>query len=92
MLEGVTRKTVIELANELGFPVEERAIPAEDLRDADEVFVTSTAGGIMPITTVDGEAVGDGSPERVTMRMREAYWEAHEDPRVATPVEYDRPR
>ncbi len=92
VLEGVTRKTVIELANKLGFPVEERAVSAEELRDADEVFVTSTAGGVMPITTVDGEAVGDGSPGRVTMRMREAYWEAHEDPRVATLVEYDRPR
>ena len=33
----------------------------------------------------------DGSPGPVTLRLREAYWEAHEDPRFATPVEYDRP-
>ncbi len=91
VLEGVTRKTVIELANELGFPVEERAVPAEELGSADEVFVTSTAGGVMPITTIDGEAVEDGSPGPMTLRLREAYWEAHEDPRFATPVEYDRP-
>ncbi len=91
VLEDVTRKTVVGLANELGFPVGERAVPAEELGSADEVFATSTAGGVMPITTIDGEAVDGGSPGPMTLRLREAYWEAHEDPRFATPVEYDRP-
>ena len=59
------------------------------MRRAEEVFVTSTAGGIMPVTEVDGERVGDGEPGPLTLRLREAYWDLHEDPRFATPVEYD---
>ncbi len=89
VLEGITRRTVIELASEHGIPLEVREVPAEEVRGADEVFVTSTAGGIMPVTEVDGERVGDGEPGPLTLRLREAYWDLHEDPRFATPVKYD---
>lgn len=89
VLEGITRKTVIELTDGLGVPLEERAVTADELRRADEVFVTSTAGGIMPVTTVDGDPVGDGRPGPVTLRLREAYWKLHEDPRLSLPVRYD---
>jgi branched-chain amino acid aminotransferase len=89
VLEGITRKTVVELAGDHGFPLESREVPAGEVREADEVFVTSTAGGIMPVTEVDGKPVGDGAPGPVTLRLREAYWELHRDPRFATPVEYD---
>jgi len=89
VLEGITRRTVMELASVLGIPLGWRAIPASEMRRAEEVFVTSTAGGIMPVTKVDGKAVGDGKPGPVTARLREAYWELHRDPRYATPVRYD---
>ncbi len=89
VLEGITRRTVIELAAEHGILLEQRAVPAEEVRRADEVFVTSTAGGIMPVTEVDGERVGDGAAGPVTLRLREAYWELHDDPRFATPIQYD---
>ena len=89
VLEGVTRKTVIELADGLGVPLEERAVASGELRRADEVFITSTAGGIMPVTAVDGEPVGDGGPGPVTLRLRAAYWGLHEDPRFSLPVRYD---
>jgi branched-chain amino acid aminotransferase len=89
VLEGITRGTVMELASDLGIPLERRSVPADEMRRAGEVFVTSTAGGIMPVTKVDGEAVGDGKPGPVTSRLRDAYWELHRDPRYATPVRYD---
>jgi branched-chain amino acid aminotransferase len=89
VLEGVTRKTVIELARDLGIPLESRPIEADELRQADEAFVTSTAGGVMPVTTVDGSPLGDGSPGPLTLRLREAYWGLHEDPRFSSPVSYD---
>jgi len=89
VLEGIIRRTVMELASELGIPLEQRAIPAGEMRRAEEAFVTSTAGGIIPVTMVDGKAVGDGKPGPVTSRLREAYWELHRDPRFATPVRYD---
>ncbi len=90
MLEGITRRTAIELAAALGLPVDVRPVPAGEVRRADEVFLTSTAGGVMPVTRVDGAPVGDGRPGPLTRRLREAYWAAHEDPRHATPVAYDR--
>ena len=89
VLEGVTRRTVIELAAGHGIPLEARRVPAAELRRAAEVFVSSTAGGIIPITTVDGEAVGSGEPGTVTRRLRGAYWDLHEDPRYSLPVAYD---
>ena len=89
VLEGITRKTVIELGGELGIPLEARPVPADELRAADEVFITSTAGGIIPVTTVDGKPVGSGEPGPVTWRLREAYWDLHRDPRFILPVRYD---
>jgi branched-chain amino acid aminotransferase len=89
VLEGITRRTVVELASGHGIPLEVREAPAGEVREADEVFVTSTAGGIMPVTKVDGAPVGDGTPGSVTLRLRDAYWELHRDPRFVTPVRYD---
>jgi len=42
----------------------------------------------MPIVSLDGEAVGDGTAGPVTRRLRELYWQAHEDPRYITRVDY----
>ncbi|HEX2182269.1 MAG TPA: aminotransferase class IV [Rubrobacteraceae bacterium] len=89
VLEGVTRRTVIELAAEKEIPLQVRKAPAREVRGADEVFVTSTAGGIIPVTRVDGAPVGEGAPGPLTLRLREEYWELHRDPRFATPVQYD---
>jgi branched-chain amino acid aminotransferase len=88
VLEGITRETVIELAAERGLPLEAREVPAEEVRRADEVFLTSTAGGVIPVTKVDGDPVGNGEPGSVTLRLREAYWDLHRDPRFAIPIRY----
>ena len=87
-LEGVTRGTVMELCSELGVPVEAGELTAEVLRSADEVIATSTAGGIMPVTMVDGEAVGEGRPGVESMRLHALYWSKHADPAWSTAVNY----
>jgi branched-chain amino acid aminotransferase len=89
VLEGITRKTIIELAAEHDIPLETRSVPADELRQADEVFLSSTAGGIIPVTTADSEAVGNGEPGPLTRQLREAYWELHDAPRFSLPVQYD---
>jgi branched-chain amino acid aminotransferase len=89
VLEGITRKTIIELAAEQGIRLAARPVPADELRQADEVFLSSTAGGVIPVTMVDGEAVGNGKPGPLTRQLREAYWELHDDPRFSLPVRYD---
>ena len=88
MLEGITRRTAIELAEQLHYVVVERDLPLEQARDADEVFITSTAGGIIPVTRIDGEAVGDGLPGEATMQLRGAYWDLHRDPKYSKEIEY----
>lgn len=88
MFEGLTRRTVIELAQELQIPVDVRAVPAADVRRASEVFITSTAGGIMPVTTLDGAQVGDGTPGRVTTALHDLYWRRHSEGWKSTPIDY----
>jgi branched-chain amino acid aminotransferase len=90
-LRGVTRRSVIELAVQAGQPLEEGRLSASDLRRAAEVLITSTAGGIMPVTVIDGEPVGTGAPGPLTLQLRERYWASHLDPRYSTPVQYDEP-
>ncbi len=87
-LRGITRRSVIELAVEAGQPLEECRLTASDLRRAAEVLVTSTAGGIMPVTVVDGRPVGTGAPGPLTTQLRDRYWARHEDPQYSTPVRY----
>jgi branched-chain amino acid aminotransferase len=80
VLEGITRATAIELARDLQIPVETCKLSADALRGADEVFATSTAGGIMPITRIDGEAIGGGVPGSISERLISLYWAKHSDP------------
>jgi len=86
ILEGVTRKSVIEIARELGIAVEERPVSAEEMLVAEEVFATSTAGGIMPITRVNGTLIGNGPMGSLTGQLIDAYWAKHSDPAWSTAV------
>jgi branched-chain amino acid aminotransferase len=88
-LEGITRQTVLELAGNSNIERKVGKISADDLRGADEVFMSSTAGGIMPIRSVDKRAIGDGTPGPVTQRLNKLYWAMHDDPIHNTPVRYD---
>jgi branched-chain amino acid aminotransferase len=88
VLEGVTRKTVIELAEQAGLSISVSDLPVASLYRATEVFLTSTAGGVMPVTTLDGKPVGDGRPGPVTTSLRSRYWHLHQDPRYSLPVDY----
>lgn len=65
-LKGVTRDTVMELAVEAGYDVEERIMTLHDVYIADENFLTGTAAEIAPITTVDDRPIGTGEPGPIT--------------------------
>ena len=86
ILMGITRQTVFELAAEHGLPVHEAQLTAYDLYAADEVFLTSTAGGIMPLAEIDGRAIGDGRPGPVFRKVHDLYWALRESDRDGTPV------
>jgi branched-chain amino acid aminotransferase len=88
VLMGITRSTVFDLAREIGLPADAGALSREAIARADEVFITSTAGGIMPVTRIDGRPVGSGEVGPVTRRLTDLYWQRHEDPQWSTPVAY----
>jgi branched-chain amino acid aminotransferase len=87
-LEGITRRTIQEIAEREGIPTESMPLSEDTFRSGTELFATSTAGGVMPIASLDGEPVGDGAIGPVTRRLCDLYWEAHSDPRYITPVDY----
>jgi branched-chain amino acid aminotransferase len=78
VLEGITRMTVMDLAREIGVEFEAGDYPAAALRTADEAFISSTAGGIMPVTKVNGEPLGNGKPGPISWRLHELYWTKRE--------------
>ncbi len=89
-LEGITRKTTLELAEELGLSIHVGKVSKEQLLSADEAFITSTAGGIMPINSVDEIVLGgNAGPGELTTRLHNLYWEKRWGGWLGTPVDYD---
>lgn len=89
-LEGITRLTTLELAAEVGLKTSVTRVTADQLRDADEAFLTSTAGGIMPVSLVDGQPLGGrNSPGPLTTQLHNLYWQKRWDGWLGTPVEYE---
>lgn len=88
MLDGMTRRTVLEISRDLGIPVEEAPLSPEMVRGASEVFLTTTAGGVVPVTSVDGKAVANGSPGIMTTRLHAAYWQLREEGAMGDPIDY----
>ena len=72
-LGGITRKTVIEIAQSMSIPLEEKNISIEDLKDADELFFTGTATEVVGVVAIDGENIGSGAPGDVTNSIRDKY-------------------
>ena len=87
VLEGVSRRTAIELCERLGIPVHIGAMPGPVFRNADEVFLTSTGGGILAIARLDGQPLPQ-FPGPVTTRLADAYWAIHDEPAYRDPVNY----
>jgi len=88
LFEGITRRTVFEIAADLQLRCEVRPVRAEEVLAADEIFVTSTAGGVTPVTTYEGRPVGDGRSGPLTARITDLYWRRHEDDAFSTAVPY----
>jgi branched-chain amino acid aminotransferase len=87
-LLGITRLTVFDLAREMNIEATACKISAEMVRAADEIFMCTTAGGIMPVKSIDDIPLSGGRPGPITMKLHEAFWKAHERPEYSTPVNY----
>ena len=72
-LYGITRQTVIELAEEAGLKVSEPNLTRYDLFNADECFLTGTGAELIPVVKIDGRVIGTGKPGPITLRLEEDY-------------------
>ena len=78
ILEGITRDTLITLAEDLGYPVVEETISRDQLYIADEVFACGTAAEVTPVTRIDHRSVGDGQRGPVTESLQELFFQTVE--------------
>ena len=83
-LEGITRATILDLAGALDIPSRERTLGRFDLFAADEVFLTGSGAGIVPVRSLDGRPIGAGTPGPIYAKLRAAFADAA--PSLGTPV------
>jgi branched-chain amino acid aminotransferase len=76
ILDGITRKSVIQIARDLGFEIIERDIARSELYLADEVYMTGTAAELVPVREVDDHTIGDGTPGEITRAVQTAFEDA----------------
>jgi branched-chain amino acid aminotransferase len=88
ILEGITRMSVLELCKEMNIPAQVRTIAGKELYEADEMFMASTAGGIMPVSRVDNHVMSEDKPGPISVSLKNRYWEKREAGWHATPVNY----
>ncbi|MGA1561639.1 MAG: D-amino acid aminotransferase [Gammaproteobacteria bacterium] len=73
ILPGVTRGLILELAHNAGMAVEERAIALDELKSADEVWISSSTRELMPVVEIDGVKVADGMPGPLARQLSQAF-------------------
>jgi branched-chain amino acid aminotransferase len=91
VLEGISRRTMIEIARARSMPLRIGPLPVAELKRSSEVFLSSTGGGAIGVSQIDGVAVGGraaGDFGPVTRTLQAAYWALHDDPRHSEPVRY----
>ncbi|KAI1064860.1 hypothetical protein LB507_001205 [Fusarium sp. FIESC RH6] len=90
VLQGITRKSVIDASKHCGYETRIEHVPVQLVYEADEIFMCTTAGGIMPITTLDGKPVKDGKIGPVTKAIWDRYWAMHWEDEFSFKVEYQK--
>jgi len=89
VLEGITRKSVLDVARANGIEARVEFVPVDMVYHCDELFMCTTAGGIMPITTLDGKPVNGGQIGPITKRIWDDYWAMHYDSRHSYAIDYE---
>lgn len=79
-LKGITRQAILEIAETVRLPFEERILTRHDLFNADEVFLTGTAAEVIPVVKIDGRTIGAGKPGKITnLLLKEFHALTHKD-------------
>ena len=89
VLAGVSRKTVLEMAEHLGINTSVRSLSVEELLEADEVFLSSSGGGVIPIIRVNETIFGNGASGPISVQLNETYWAWTTLEKYRDPIEYE---
>jgi branched-subunit amino acid aminotransferase/4-amino-4-deoxychorismate lyase len=89
VLQGITRKSVIDAAHANGYEIRVETVPVQAVYEADEILMCTTAGGIMPISHLDGQPVNGGGVGPVTAKIWDTYWAMHFDDKFSFEVKYN---
>ncbi|MET1415842.1 aminotransferase class IV [Roseibium sp. HPY-6] len=88
VLEGISRQTVLEIGRDLGLQTKIRPLPLDELLESDEVLITTSGGGVAPITKVDDRVFSNDTPGEVTMSIQKRYFEWAMQPAYRTEIDY----
>ena len=88
VLKGITRKVSMEVCAFLGYEVSEKDISLNELLDADEVFATTTGGGLVPITRINQHTYSNDVPGEMSLALQATYWEWHQDSAMSEVIVY----
>ena len=88
VLAGVSRKTVLEMAEHLGINTSVRSLSVEELLEADEVFLSSSGGGVIPIIRVNETIFGNGASGPISVKLNETYWKWTTLEKYRDPISY----
>ena len=88
VLAGVSRKTVLEMAEHLGINTSTRSLNVEELLEADEVFLSSSGGGVIPIIRVNETIFGNGASGPISVQLNETYWNWTTLGKYRDPIDY----
>ena len=88
VLAGVSRKTVLEIADHLGIVASIRPLSVDELLGADEVFLSSSGGGVIPIVRVNETIYGNGVKGPISVRLNETYWQWTTLEKYRDPINY----
>ena len=75
VLNGITRKTIIDISQDLDLEVFEKDISVDDVKAADEAFFTGTAAEVTPVVQVDQSKIDDGTPGKITKKIQNVYFD-----------------
>ena len=87
VLHGITRRTVLELARARGYDTVERTLPIAELMQADEVFLSSSGGGVIPVARINDRQFSNGAAGPVALSLRQDYADLLNNPDYRTPVQ-----
>jgi branched-chain amino acid aminotransferase len=88
MLEGISRKTVLEICEESSIPCAVADISKDEFMNTEEIFTATTAGGLVPVTRVNGRIFGNDVIGPTTAKILQTYWDWHKWKDLAVKVCY----